>query len=491
MEALGFSGSTSKKNFNKSESYMRRERDLIGERTLPANSLTGIHTIRALENFPLSLKPVHSELIHAYGTVKYACFKAIRALPITKDPTKKFDAMERAAIELSEGRFDNLITIDSLHGGAGTSLNLCVSEIIANRALQILGHSPGEYSIVSPLNDANRFQSTNDTFPTALKLAAIRMLKPLEAAVVSLQEAFQAKEKGFAHIVKVGRTEMQDAILTTLGREMGAYAEVLSRDRWRIYKCEERLRVINLGGTAIGTGAAAPRGFIFSATDKLREVSGIGFARAENLVEATQNVDVFVEVSGILKALASSLIKICSDLRFLSSGPDAGIGEINLPPRQAGSSIMPGKINPVIPESVTQAAIKVLGLDNSLTHAASMGSLELNPFLPIIADTLLTELELLTNSCAILKNNCVAGITANESICAAHIENSTVIATALIPTLGYDAVSKAIVRAQEINRPVREVLISEGLTTHSAVKELLSPEAVTRLGSPDSFFIKQ
>jgi aspartate ammonia-lyase len=246
-----------------------------------------------------------------------------------------------------------------LQGGAGTSTNMNVNEVLANRALELLGAEHGDYHRVSPLDDVNLHQSTNDTYPTALRLAAIHLLRVLEERVVGLQEAFQAAEKRFAHVVKVGRTEMQDAVLTTLGREMGAYAEAFNRDRWRIYKCEERLRVVNLGGTAIGTGLAAPRQFIFRVVDTLREVTGVGFARAENLVEATQNCDVFVEVSGILKALASSLWKLSSDLRLMSSGPNAGLAEIRLPERQAGSSIMPGKVNPVIPEAVTQAAMMV------------------------------------------------------------------------------------------------------------------------------------
>jgi aspartate ammonia-lyase len=467
---------------------MRKERDTIGERSIPVNSLTGIHTLRAQENFFVSGRSVHPSLIHAYGSVKYACYKATRLFPsVANTIPDKLDALERAAIEVSEGRHDSIVKIDALQGGAGTSLNMCINEIIANRALQILGKSPGD-PYISPLDDANRFQSTNDTFPTALRLAAIRLIKSLEESVVALQESFQAKEKSFSHIVKVGRTEYQDAVLTTLGREMGSYAEAISRDRWRLYKCEERLRVINLGGTAIGTGMAAPRAYIFGVADKLREITGIGFARAENLVEATQNTDIFVEVSGILKALASSLIKICSDLRLLSSGPDAGIGEITLPPRQSGSSIMPGKINPVIPECVTQAAMKVIGLDTTLTIACSSGSLELNPFMPLVADCLLTEIELLARTCHTLKNNCISGITANENICSLHVENSTVIATALIPALGYEAVSKAISRAKDMKRPVREILVSEGLITHERINDLMKPEAVMRLGSPDNFF---
>lgn len=353
---------------------MREESDALGTIRLSTDVLHGIHTARAISNFPLAHRPVRMELARAYGDVKLAAIRTNRELGAWADDAAKADALERAARELAEGLLDNTIVVDALQGGAGTSTNMNVNEVIANRALQLLGEAPGMYDRVSPLDDVNLHQSTNDTYPTALRLAAIRMLKILEEAVVGLQEAFQIKEQAFARIVKVGRTEMQDAVLLTLGREMGAYAEALGRDRWRIYKCEERLRVVNLGGTAVGTGLGAPRQYIFQVVEQLRELTGFGFARAENLIEATQNADVFVEVSGILKALASSLFKIANDLRLLSSGPEAGLGEIRLPTRQAGSSIMPGKVNPVIPEAVMQAAMRVFGHDAALTQACSMGS---------------------------------------------------------------------------------------------------------------------
>jgi aspartate ammonia-lyase len=284
--------------------------------------------------------------------------------------------------------------------------------------------------------------------------------------------------------VKVGRTEMQDAVLTTLGREMSAYAEVFNRDRWRIYKCEERLRVVNLGGTAIGTGLGAPRQFIFRAVDALRDLTGIGFARAENLVEATQNADVFVEVSGILKACASSLLKVSSDLRLLSSGPEAGLGEIRLPARQAGSSIMPGKVNPVIPEAVSQSAMLVMGYDQTIAFAVGSGSLELNPFLPLIAHCLLESCSLLSNSCDTFRRCCVAGIEADEERCRLHVESSTATATALLPALGYEAACRVVKLAAERKRTIKQVAIDEGLLTEKQFNELVSPEAVTRLGSP-------
>jgi aspartate ammonia-lyase len=462
----------------------RLEQDLIGTMRLPQEALHGIHTARAVESFFLAGRPVHPALVAAYGDVKLACALTNRALGQWAEDSAKADAIEQACREMAEGRLTHHISVDLLQGGAGTSTNMNVNEVLANRALEILGEPHGDYERVSPLDDINRHQSTNDTFPTALRLAAIRLLRHLEEQVVGLQEAFQLQEKRFAHVVKVGRTEMQDAVLTTLGREMGAYAEAFNRDRWRIYKCEERLRVVNLGGTAIGTGLAAPRAFIFRVVDTLREVTGVGLARAENLVEATQNADVFVEVTGILKACATTLFKVSSDLRLMSSGPQAGLGEIRLPERQAGSSIMPGKINPVIPEAVAQAAMMVMGHDVTIAHACASGSLELNPFLPLVAACLLESCDLLARACDIFRRHCVEGIEADEARCRQYVESSTATVTALLPVLGYEAAGKVARRAKETARTIREIVVADGLLTPAAFDELISPEAVTRLGTP-------
>jgi aspartate ammonia-lyase len=359
-----------------------------------------------------------------------------------------------------------------------------VNEVLANRALQLLGRPLGEYATVSPLEDINLHQSTNDTYPTALKVAAINGLRALEREVVALFEEFQRKEKAFAHVVKVGRTQMQDAVLTTLGREMSAYAEAFARDRWRIYKCEERLRVVNLGGTAIGTGLAAPREYIFRAVEQLKEITGLGLARAENLVEATQNADVFVEVSGILKACAVNLLKIAGDIRFLSSGPDAGIGEIRIPDRQAGSSVMPGKVNPVIPEAVSQAAMAVMGNDQVVAQACAAGNLELNAFLPIVADNLLGSLDLLRNSCATFRRLCVEGIEADEARCRRNVEGASACLTALLESIGYHAATEVAQAARSRGKTIREVVLARGLLTAEQFDALISPERVTRLGYP-------
>jgi len=463
---------------------LRREHDLLGEREVPADALWGIHTLRARENFSLAGRPVHPALVHAYGEVKLACARTNRRLGHL--PEAFADAIERACEELAAGDLDAHVPVDALQGGAGTSTNMNVNEVIANRALQILGHAPGDAATIHPNDHVNLHQSTNDTYPTALRVAAIRGLRTLERAVVGLQEAFQEKERVFAHVVKVGRTELQDAVLVTLGRELGAYAEAFARDRWRVYKCEERLRVVPLGGTAVGTGLGAPRTYIFQAVEELRAVTGLGLARAENLLDATQNADVFVETSGILKACAASLLKVAGDLRLLASGPLAGLGEIRLPPVQAGSSIMPGKVNPVIPEAVSQAAMRVLGHDATIAFACASGNLELNAFLPLVADALLESIDLLARACTVLRTHCVEGLEADEAACRRHVDGSTALATALLPAIGYERATAVARAAAGRGCTVREIVLEEGILTEDAFDALVTPEAICRLGHPDT-----
>jgi len=466
-----------------SEKDVRIESDLLGELAVPAHALYGIHTQRAIENFPLSGRRVSRHLVHAFGQVKLACARTNQELGCW-DPGPKFSAIESACREMAEGKLDDHVIVDALQGGAGTSTNMNVNEVLANRALQRLGRPLGEYGTVHPLEDLNLHQSTNDTYPTALKIAAIFQLRGLERDVTTLVEAFQGKERELAHVVKIARTQLQDAVLTTLGRSMGAYAEAFARDRWRIYKCEERLRVVNLGGTAIGTGLGAPRQYIFRVVDHLQEITGLGLARAENLIDATQNTDTLVEVSGIARALASNLFKISQDLRLLASGPRAGLGEIHLPARQAGSSIMPGKVNPVIPEAVAQAALAISAHDQALMQACSLGNLELNQFLPLVADSLLTSLDLARNACRIFERLCVSGIVANEARCRSSVETSTAIATALVDLLGYEAAEGIARAAEHEGKPIKQVVLERSLLTEEQFQQAIAPDTVTRLGSP-------
>jgi aspartate ammonia-lyase len=459
----------------------RMESDFLGEHPVPASALYGIHTARALENFPLSGRPVSRHLVHAFGQVKLACARTNHALGWCAEQDR-FSAIETACLEMADGRLDGHVVVDALQGGAGTSTNMNVNEVLANRALQLLSKPLGDYRTIHPTRDINLHQSTNDVYPTALRIAAIRQLRELEPEITSLVDAFQAKEREFAHVVKVGRTELQDAVLTTLGREMSAYAEAFARDRWRIYKSEERLRVVNLGGTAIGTGLGAPRDYIFAVVDQLQQVTGLGLARAENLIDATQNADVFVEVSGMLRALASNLLKVSNDLRLLASGPSAGLGEICLPPRQAGSSIMPGKVNPVIPEATGQAALVISANDQALMNACSLGNLELNQFMPLIAESLLSSLDLAIRTCRVFASRCITGIDAGEERCRQSVDTSTATVTALVGLIGYEAAEEVARAALDQSRPIKQIVLEKQLLTEEQYEKALAPETITRLG---------
>ncbi len=464
---------------DKSQEY-RTEKDIVGEMRIPAGSLTGVHTARAAENFSLAGGPVNQRLIRAYGLVKLACARTNISLGFLPQDIGR--AIETACEEVADGRLAAEVNISALQGGAGTSTNMCVNELIANRALVVMGRKAGDYQTISPLDHVNRHQSTNDTYPTALRVAAMKACDELEQTVSELTDAFQKKEREFAGIVKLGRTELQDAVLMTLGQEMSSYAEAFSRDRWRIYKCKERLRVVNLGGTAIGTGICAPQKFIFMATDALREIAALPLARAENLVQATQNVDDIVEVSGILKALATNIFKVTSDLRLLSSGPVGGLGEIRLPMRQAGSSIMPGKVNPVIAEFAGQLAIQAISRDAAISMAAMNGQLELNAFMPCIAHNLLGMLDELIAATDHMRRFMVTGMTAHEGKCATYVHGSTAILAALVGKVGYVRVAQAAARAERENRSIEEVVLEDRLCTESEYRWLTSAEAVTALG---------
>jgi aspartate ammonia-lyase len=459
---------------------MRMESDSLGEHAVPAAAYYGIHTARAAKNFPLLGQPPSRALVQAMAATKLACARTNRELGYLDEAAA--EAIIQACRELMAGDLVDEIIVDALQGGAGTSLNMNVNEVLANRAEELLGGGRGSYARIKPLDHVNLHQSTNDVFPTALRVAAISLLRRLEKSVAALQAAFQAKERAFADVVKIGRTELQDACPMTMGAEFSAWAEALSRDRWRVFKCEERLRVVNLGGTAVGTGLTAPRDYIFLVVDRLREETGFGLARAENLVDATQNADAFVEVSGILKAHAVNLFKISSDLRLLASGPRTGLSELRLPAVQAGSSIMPGKVNPVICEAVGQAAMLAIGNDAIITLAAQSGQLELNAFLPLLAHALLQTLSVLDAANTMFRSRCVEGIAVDRAACDAHVQRSWATVTALLPRIGYDRAAAVAKKAQATGRPVAELVIEGGLLDADTVSQLLSADAMTGLG---------
>ncbi|MEY6432029.1 aspartate ammonia-lyase [Thioalkalicoccus limnaeus] len=459
---------------------MRIERDLLGELAVPADAYYGIHTARALVNFRLLGRPCRPELIRGVAQVKLACARTNAELGFL--PTEEAEAMLTACREIVAGKLHEWIQVDALQGGAGTSLNMNLNEVIANRAEERLGGPLGRYERVHPIDQVNLHQSTNDVFPTALKVAALQALDRLEQAIARLQSAFQAQEQAHEGLVKMGRTQLQDACPMTVGAAFGAWSEAFARDRWRVFKCKERLRVVNLGGTAIGTGLTAPRDYIFRVTDRLREETRLNLARAENLLDATQNADAYVEVSGILKAHAVNLYKISSDLRLLASGPRTGLSELRLPAVQAGSSVMPGKVNPVICEAATQAAMTAVGNDAMITQACQSGQLELNAFLPLVANALLEMLAVLEHADSSLAERCVAGIEVNADHCREQVERSWAVVTALVPALGYETASGIAKRAAETGQSVRTLALEQGVLDASTLDRLLSPAAMTALG---------
>ncbi len=463
---------------------MRIERDMLGERSIENECLYGIHTLRASENFNVSKKGVNKELILALIEIKKAAAMAnIQLKLIDKSVGEAIvDACNQFKNESSK-LWSSMVT-DAYQGGAGTSTNMNVNEVIANLAIDILKGRRGDYSLVHPLHHVNQFQSTNDVYPTAMRIAAIRMTRRLADELSKLQSALQIKETDFCNILKLGRTQLMDALPITVGQEFGAWARAISRDRWRIYKVEERLREINIGGTAIGTGMNAPLEYIYLVTELLQHNTGLGLCRSDFPIDNTQNMDVFVEVSGLLKALAVNLMKISGDLRLLASGPNGGIGELILPKMQAGSSIMPNKVNPVIPEMVMQVAMRVIANDSCITHAAAYGQLELNAFAPLIAETLLESYELLINAIPIFRTRCIDEIKVDLEACKRHIESSTSMVTALLYHLGYEKCNEIAENAQAEGKPIRQIVLQEEILDEEQLNKVMNVYAITSPGIP-------
>jgi aspartate ammonia-lyase len=456
----------------------RTERDLLGERQVPDEALYGVQTLRALENFPITGIPLREfpSLIEALAAVKEAAAQANADLGLLEAGI--CDVIVRAAREVRAGRHHEHFLVDMVQGGAGTSTNMNANEVIANRALELLGDRRGNYDRLSPNSHVNLSQSTNDVYPTAVRVGLHGEIESLRAAMHELAESFRQKGHQFAPHVKMGRTQLQDAVPMTLGQEFAAFGHTMLEDVDRLGEALTLIREINMGATAIGTGITAPAGYTERVRERLSEITGLALVTSPDLIEATSDTGVFVQLSGVLKRCAVKLSKICNDLRLLSSGPRAGFGEINLPPMQPGSSIMPGKVNPVIPEVVNQVCFDVIGGDVTVTMAAEAGQLQLNAFEPIIAYRLLRSIDMLRNACVVLRTRCVEGITPNRDRMRHLVEQSIGIVTNLVPELGYELASEIAKEALASGRGVYEIVLERQLLSREQVDQLLNPRAM-------------
>jgi len=458
----------------------RLEHDLLGERDIPAQAYWGIHTLRAKENFPISGTTIGAfpGLVQSMALVKHAAALANRDLG--ELDAQRAQAIIAACTEIAGGALHDQFVVDVIQGGAGTSTNMNANEVIANRALELLGKQKGDYAALHPIEHVNLSQSTNDVYPTALRLASILGIKKLVAQMALLRGAFEAKAFEFRDVLKIGRTQLQDAVPMTLGQEFSTYAVMLGEDEARLTEALFLMREISLGATAIGTGINTDPAYSATACRHLARLSGEPLVLSPNLIEATQDTGAFVQLSGVLKRVAVKLSKVCNDLRLLSSGPQAGLNEIRLPARAAGSSIMPGKVNPIIPEVVNQIAFEVIGNDMTITMAAEGGQLQLNAFEPMIAWSLFKSIGHLTAGCATLADNCVAGIEANREVLAARVRDSVGLATALNPYIGYENATMIAKTALATGRRVGELVVERGLLGQAQLDAILQPEVLTR-----------
>jgi aspartate ammonia-lyase len=459
---------------------LRTEHDLLGERQLSVDLYYGVQTLRALENFPITGIAIsqYAYLIRALAAIKEAAAQANRDLGLLTDEVA--DAIVRACREIRDGRLHEQFVVDVVQGGAGTSTNMNANEVIANRALELIGKRKGDYEMVHPNNHVNLSQSTNDVYPTALKIAANWAIDDLVAALGELREAFAGKGREFSEMLKMGRTQLQDAVPMTLGQEFTAFAVTIGEDMDRLREAAALVREINMGATAIGTGINTHPSYAKRVRDRLADVTGLELITAPDLIEATADTGAFVQLSGVLKRVAVKLSKICNDLRLLSSGPRTGFAEINLPPMQPGSSIMPGKVNPVIPEVVNQVCFQVVGNDLTITMAAEAGQLQLNVFEPVIGFNLFQSVDMLTRAAVVLRERCVLGITANPERMRAMVEHSIGLVTALVPYIGYERSSEVAKEALESGRGVYELVREKGWLSQERLNEILTPEAMTR-----------
>ena len=458
----------------------RVEKDSIGVKDIPEEVYYGVQTLRAAENFHITGLNMHPEIINSLAYIKKA--SAITNCEVGILEKKKAQAIVQACDEIIEGQFHNDFIVDPIQGGAGTSLNMNANEVIANRAIEILGGKKGDYTIVNPNDDVNCGQSTNDVIPTAGKMTSLHLLQNLKKQLLRLYDALNEKAKEFDHVIKMGRTQMQDAVPIRLGQEFKAYSVAIMRDIHRMDKAMDEMRTLNMGGTAIGTGINADENYLRRIVPNLSEISGMEFIQAFDLIDATQNLDSFVAVSGEVKACAVTLSKMSNDLRLMSSGPRAGFGEINLPAKQNGSSIMPGKVNPVIPEVVNQVAFNIIGNDMTITMAAEAGQLELNAFEPIIFYCMFQSIDTLGYAVETLVDNCIVGITANEERCRQLVENSVGIITAICPHVGYEKTADIAKKAINSNESVRSLILKENIMDEEELSRILDPIHMTEPG---------
>lgn len=458
----------------------RVEKDSIGMRDVPGNVYYGVQSLRAAENFHITGLKIHPEIINSLAYIKKAA--AITNCEVGMLEKQKAQAIVRACDEILADKFREDFIVDPIQGGAGTSLNMNANEVIANRAIELLGGSKGDYNIINPNDDVNCSQSTNDVIPTAGKMTSLRLLQNLKQELVRLYDALRQKTEEFNNVIKMGRTQLQDAVPIRLGQEFGAYSVAIMRDINRMEKAMGEMRTLNMGGTAVGTGLNADETYLRRIVPILSEVSNMDLVQAYDLIDATQNLDAFVAVSGAVKACAVTLSKIANDLRLMSSGPRAGLAEINLPAKQNGSSIMPGKVNPVIPEVVNQVAFNIIGNDVTITMAAEAGQLELNAFEPIVFYCIFQSIDTLTYAVRTFVDNCVTGITANETRCRYFVENSVGIITAICPYVGYQKAADIAKRAMKTGESVRDLILQEKLLGKEKLDNILDPFHMTEPG---------
>ena len=458
----------------------RTEVDFLGSMEVPADAYWGVQTARAIENFPITGQKISNmpNLIRALAQIKKAAASVNSELGAISDAHAR--AIVQACDEIVAGQLHDQFVVDVIQGGAGTSTNMNANEVIANRGLELMGFARGRYDMLHPNDHVNASQSTNDVYPTALRLAAWTGIGRLLQALAGLREAFDQKAKAFENILKIGRTQLQDAVPMTLGQEMLAYAVMLGEDEQRLSEARALMLEVNLGATAIGTGINAPAGYAKNVVDRLAQYSGVPVVASPNLVEATQDTGAFVQLSGVLKRIACKLSKIANDLRLLSSGPQAGLGDIFLPARQAGSSIMPGKVNPVIPEVVNQVAYEVIGNDLMITMASESGQLQLNAFEPVMGWALTNSIEHLTNACNTFQHHCVRGIEANTVLLARRVAESVTLVTALNPIIGYEKAARIAKTVLQEGGTIAEVADRLGILKKEDVEALLVADTLTR-----------